>query len=339
MSDQVTVGQAFQQGMREEMTRDDTIFVLGTDLFIRGGHFAQVKGIGPEFGHDRVIDAPISEAAMVAAGVGAALNGMRPVVDLNFMDFAFGAMDEIVNQAAKARYLWGKPVPLVMRASSGIALYAAQHNNSLEAWFMHTPGLVVVMPSTPADTKGILKSALRGDDPVMFFMHKRLTGVRGEVGGPDDLVPIGKAAIVRPGRHVTLVSSGIVVQKAVKAAAALAAEGIEAEVIDLRTIIPLDIDLIADSVRKTGRCDRRTEEPPYASVASEIAASIQEEIFEYLDAPVVRITAAHAPIPHAPQLMEALLPQVDTVVEAVRRSVARWPASQDVAEIVVARSH
>ena len=149
MSEQVTVGQAFQQGMREEMARDETIFVLGTDLFIRGGHFAQVKGIGPEFGHDRVIDAPISEAAMVAAGVGAAMNGMRPVIDLNFMDFAFGAMDEIANQAAKSRYLWGKSLPLVIRASSGIALYAAQHNNSLEAWFMHTPGLVVVMPSNP----------------------------------------------------------------------------------------------------------------------------------------------------------------------------------------------
>ena len=329
MSEQVTVGQAFQQGMREEMTRDDTIFVIGTDLFIRGGHFAQVKGIGPEFGRERVIDAPISEAAMVAAGVGAAMNGMRPVVDLNFMDFAFGAMDEIVNQAAKARYLWGKSVPLVIRASSGVALYAAQHNNSLEAWFMHTPGLVVVMPSNAADTKGILKSALRGDDPVVFFMHKRLTGARGEVGGPEDLVPIGKANVTRPGRHVTLISAGIVVQKALKAAEALAADGIEAEVIDLRTIFPLDMDLIADSIRKTGRAVVVTEEPPYASVASEIAASIQESVFEYLDAPITRITAAHSPIPHAPRLMEALLPQVETVVDAVRHSVERWPSSEE----------
>jgi acetoin:2,6-dichlorophenolindophenol oxidoreductase subunit beta len=335
MSEQVTVGQAFQQGMREEMARDETIFVLGTDLFIRGGHFAQVKGIGPEFGPDRVIDSPISEAAMVAAGVGAAMNGMRPVVDLNFMDFAFGAMDEIVNQAAKARYLWGKPVPLVIRASSGVALYAAQHNNSLEAWFMHTPGLVVVMPSNPADTKGIIKSALRGEDPVMFFMHKRLTGTRGEVGGPDDLVPIGKAAVARPGRNVTLISSGIVVQKTLKAASALAAEGIEAEVIDLRTISPLDMELIADSVRKTGRAIVVTEEPPYASVASEIAAAIQEEIFDYLDAPVARLTAAHAPIPHAPQLMEALLPQVESIVKAVQRSIERWPASDDVGQTAI----
>jgi acetoin:2,6-dichlorophenolindophenol oxidoreductase subunit beta len=327
MGEQVTVGQAFQQGIREEMTRDESIFVLGTDLFIRGGHFAQVKGIGPEFGPDRVIDAPISEAAMVAAGVGAAMNGMRPVVDLNFMDFAFGAMDEIANQAAKSRYLWGKPLPLVIRASSGIALYAAQHNNSLEAWFMHTPGLVVVMPSTPHDTKGILKSALRGEDPVVFFMHKRLTGFRGEVGGPDELVPIGKATIVRPGRHVTLIASGVVVHKALRAAETLAAEGVDAEVVDLRTIFPLDLDLIAESVRKTGRVVVVTEEPQYASVASEVAASIQEDLFEWLDAPVGRVTAAHAPIPHAPELMEALLPQSETVVAAVRRSIARWPAS------------
>ena len=323
----VTVGQAFQQGVREEMLRDATIFVLGTDLFIRGGHFAQVKGIGPEFGHERVIDTPISEAAMVAAGVGAALNGMRPIVDLNFMDFAFGAMDEIANQAAKARYLWGRPLPLVIRGSSGVTLFSAQHNNSIEAWFMHTPGLLVVMPSNAADTKGIIKSALRGEDPVIFFMHKRLTGSRGEVGGPDDLVPIGKAAVVRPGRDATVVASGIVVAKALKAAEILAADGVEIEVIDLRTIFPLDMDLIAESVRKTGRALVVTEEPPYASVASEVASSIQEDVFDYLDAPVARVTAAHAPIPHAPQLMEALIPQVESVVSAVRRSVERWPKS------------
>jgi pyruvate dehydrogenase E1 component beta subunit len=329
MSQLVTVGQAFQQGMREEMQRDASIFVLGTDLFIRGGHFAQVKGIGPEFGPERVIDTPISEAAMVAAGVGAALNGMRPVVDLNFIDFAFGAMDEIANQAAKARYLWGRPVPLVIRASSGVSLFAAQHNNSLEAWFMHMPGLLVVMPSNAADTKGLIKSALRGEDPVIFLMHKRLTGARGEVGGPDDLVPIGRASVVLSGRHATVVSSGIVVTKVLKAADVLAREGIELEVIDLRTISPLDMELIEKSVRKTGRTVVVTEEPPYASVASEIAASVQERAFEYLDAPVVRVTAAHAPIPHAPKMMEALIPQVDDIVTAVQGSLKRWPSSEE----------
>jgi pyruvate dehydrogenase E1 component beta subunit len=328
MANLLTVAQAFQQGMREEMARDEKIFILGTDLFIRGGHFAQIKGIGPEFGHDRVIDMPISEAAMVAAGVGAAMNGMRPVVDLNFIDFSFGAMDEIANQMAKARYLWGKPVPLVIRASSGVALYAAQHNNSLEAWFMHLPGLVVVMPTNAADTKGLLKSALRGDDPVIFLMHKRLTGARGEVGGSEELVPIGKGAVVRVGADVTIAASGAVVAKAMRAAETLAKEdGIDSEVIDLRTIFPLDTELIKGSVRKTGRAIVATEEPPYASVASEIAATIQEEVFEYLDAPIARVTAAHAPIPHSPQLMEALIPQVGDIVAAVRRSVKRWPAS------------
>jgi pyruvate/2-oxoglutarate/acetoin dehydrogenase E1 component len=327
MSDLFTVGQAFQQGLSEEMERDDSVFVIGTDLFIRGGHFAQVKGVGPRFGHERVIDAPISEAAMVAAGVGAAMNGMRPVVDLNFIDFAFGAMDEIANQAAKARYLWGKPVPLVIRASSGVSLFAAQHNNSLESWFMHTPGLVVVMPSNAQDTKGLLKSALRGDDPVIFFMHKRLTGSRGVVGGPEELVPIGKAAVLREGTDVTLVAAGIVVNKLVKAADELAKEGIAAEVIDLRTIFPLDLDTVAESVRKTGRAVIVSEEPPYASVASEIAASVQEGVFEYLDAPVQRLTAAHTPIGHAPNLMEAVIPQVEHVVASVRESIQKWPSS------------
>jgi pyruvate dehydrogenase E1 component beta subunit len=218
-------------------------------------------------------------------------------------------------------------VPLVIRASSGVSLFAAQHNNSLESWFMHTPGLVVVMPSNAQDTKGLLKSALRGDDPVMFFMHKRLTGSRGTVGGPEDLVPIGRAAVLREGTDVTLVAAGIVVNKLLRAAEALAEEGIEAEVIDLRTIFPLDFDTIADSVRKTGRAIIVSEEPPYASVASEIAASIQEGVFEYLDAPVQRLTAAHTPIGHAPNLMEAVIPQVDHVVASVRESIQRWPPS------------
>lgn len=327
MADRVTLGQAFARGVREEMARDETIFVLGTDLFLRGGHFAQLKGLGSEFGEERVIDAPISEAAMVAAGVGAALNGLRPIIDLNFIDFAFGAMDEIANQAAKSRYLWGKPVPLVIRGSSGVALFSAQHNNALESWFMHMPGLVVVMPSNPRDTKAVIKSALRGHDPVMFLMHKRLTGMRGEIGGPDELVPLGRATVARAGRHVTVIASGIAVHTALQAAEVLAADRIEVEVIDLRTIFPLDTELLAESVRKTGRALVVTEEPPYASVASEIAAGLQEDLFDWLDAPISRITAAHTPIPHAPALIEALIPQRETVVAAVRSSIARWPST------------
>lgn len=328
MSAAMTVGQAFAEGMREEMERDESIFVLGTDLYERGGHFAQVKGLGPQFGHRRVLDAPISESAMIAAGVGAALNGMRPVVDLNFIDFALGAMDELVNQAAKIRYMWGMPVPLVVRASAGTALYAAQHNNSLEAAFAHTPGLVVVMPSNPADTKAAIKAALRGEDPVVFLMHKRLTGVRGKVGGPEDLLTLGEAAVVRSGSDVTIVSYGIVVGKALKAAEALAAVGVEAEVIDLRTVFPIDFETIKASVRRTGRLVVVTEEPRYVSIASEVAATIQDDVFDYLDAPVTRVSAAHSPIPHSPQLIEALIPQVDDIVSATRRSIARWPSSE-----------
>ena len=314
----LTYGQAYQAGMREEMTRDSRIFNLGTDLYDRGGHFAQVLGLGKEFGRERMRDMPISEAAMVAAGVGAALNGMRPVVDLNFIDFAFGAMDEIINQAAKMRYMFGTPMPLVIRASSGVALYAAQHNNSLESLFSHFPGLLVALPSTPADTKGLLKSALRGDDPVIFMMHKKLGNLRGEVGGPDDVVPFGRASIRRPGANVTVVTYSHMVVKALEAAEQLAADGIEAEVIDLRTVMPLDMETVVTSVRKTGRAMVVTEAPCFGSIASEVAAAISESVFDWLDKPVRRVGARHAPIAHSPTLFEAVIPQVADIVAAGR---------------------
>jgi pyruvate dehydrogenase E1 component beta subunit len=312
--------------MREEMARDDRIFVLGTDLLDRGGHFGQVLGLGKEFGAARVRDMPISEAAMVAAGVGAALNGMRPVVDLNFIDFSFGAMDEIVNQAAKMRYMFGTPLPLVIRGTSGVALYAAQHNNSLEALFAHMPGLLVAIPSTPADTKGLLKSALRGDDPVIFMMHKKLSGTRGEVGGSDDLIPFGRAAIRRSGGDVTIVAYSHMVFKAMDAAVSLAKDGIEAEVIDLRTVMPLDFETVAESVRKTGRLVAVTEAPCFGSIASEVAARIQESVFDWLAAPVVRVGAKHAPIAHSPALFEAVIPQAADIDRAARALVSRTDA-------------
>jgi pyruvate dehydrogenase E1 component beta subunit len=318
-----TLSQAFQQGMAEEMSRDETIFVLGTDLFERGGHFAQVKGLGPAFGVERVRDAPISEAAMMAAGVGAALNGMRPVIDLNFIDFVFGAMDELINQAAKARYMWGVAVPLVIRATSGVALAGAQHNNSLEAWFAHMPGLLVAYPSNPADTKGLLKSALRGEDPVIFLMHKKLSGMRGEVGGADDLVPLGKARVVREGDAVSIVGYGITTGMALEAAENLAAEGIESEVIDLRTVFPLDLETIGNSVRRTHRLVVVGEAPRHGGVASEVAASIQEAFFDDLDAPVLRVGGKHSPIPHSPPLIDAIVPQVADIERAVRHLVTR----------------
>jgi pyruvate/2-oxoglutarate/acetoin dehydrogenase E1 component len=322
----VTVAQAFAQGMHEEMARDDRVFVLGTDLLDRGGHFGQLAGLGKAFGEERVRDTPISEAAMIAAGVGAALNGMRPVVDLNFIDFAFGAMDEILNQAAKLRYMFGTPVPLVIRGTSGVALYAAQHNNSLEAMFAHMPGLLVAIPSTPADTKGLLKTALRGQDPVIFMMHKKLSGSRGEVGGADDLVPFGQAAIRRTGSDVTIVTYSQMVLKAMEAAKSLAEGGIEAEVIDLRTVMPLDFETVAESVRKTGRLVTVTEAPCFGSIASEVAARIQETVFDWLSAPVTRVGAKHAPIAHSPTLFEAVIPQAADIDRAVRALMTREDA-------------
>lgn len=308
---ELTYSGAYQQGMREEMSRNGDVFVLGTDLYDRGGHFGQVQNLGQEFGHARIRDTPISEAAMIAAGVGAAMNGARPVVDLNFMDFAYGAMDEIVNQAAKMRYMWGRPVPLVIRATAGVAQGGAQHNNSLQSWFMNTPGLAVVMPSTPRDSKGLIKSALRGDDPVIFMMHKRLTGLRGPVGDAEELVPIGVARVARQGRDLSLITYGFGTVLAGQAAEKLQAQGVDLEIIDLRSLAPLDIDTVAESVRRTGRALVLDEAPPLAGPADAIVSAIQQTAFWYLDQPVARLTARHCPIPHSPALLNALLPTVD----------------------------
>jgi len=321
VADILTVGRAFQQGMAEEMARDERIFVVGTDLFRRGGHFGEMRGLGEAYGPDRVRDAPISEAAMCLAGIGAALAGMRPVVDMNFIDFTLSAMDEIVNQAAKIRYLWGRPVPLLIRGTAGTAGYACQHNNSLEATFAHHPGLVVVEPATPADTKGMLKSALRGDDPVVFFMHKKLGGLRGPVGGADDLVPLGRAVRRRRGRSVTIVTFGLMVHTSLEAADDLAADGVEAEVIDLRTVFPLDLELAVASLRKTGRAFVVAEETPFAGIAAEVAATLQEAAFDYLDAPVHRLTLPNAPVPHSPVLVEGMVPSAADIANLVRRSI------------------
>lgn len=327
MPEELTYSAAFREAVAEEMRRNADVFVLGTDLYHRGGHFAQVLGLGQEFGRDRVRDAPISEAAMVAAGVGAALNGMRPIIDLNFIDFAFGAMDELVNQAAKMRYMTGRPVPLIVRASSGIALGGAQHNNCLEGWFASVAGLNVAVPSTPYDVKGLLKSALRGDDPVVFLMHKQLSALRGEVGGTDEVVPFGQAVIRRAGSDCTLISYGGLVGKTLAAAQALAADGIEAEVIDLRTLFPLDLDTITDSVRKTGRAVIVDEAPRFATFPAEVAATIQETSFEYLDAPVLRVGSARAPIAASPPLIEAAIPQIEDITAAVRLSFSTFAAN------------
>ena len=330
MSERTTLSRAYRDGLAEEMERDSSIMVMGTDLYERGGHWAQVTDLGPRFGRHRVRNSPISEAAMVGAGVGAALNGLRPVVDLNFIDFAFGGMDEIVNQAAKARYWWGRPVPLVIRGTTGFAGGGAQHNNSIEAWFSHVPGLLVAYPSTPADAKGLIKTALRGEDPVIFLMHKMLTGLRGEVGGPNDLVPFGRAAIRRPGSDVTVASYGAAVGKAVRAAEQLADDGIDVEVVDLRTVMPLDLDTVEESVRRTRRLVVFTEAYRHGGVGGEIAAAIQESLYGHLDAPVLRVGAGYAPVPHSPVLLDALTPGVDELTVAIRQAYAGSPVAPHV---------
>jgi pyruvate/2-oxoglutarate/acetoin dehydrogenase E1 component len=320
MTSRITLSEAFQQGVREEMDRDDTIFIFGTDMVDRGGHFAQLRGIAEQF-PGKVRDSPISEAAMVASGVGAALTGLRPIVDLNFMDFSLGAMDEIINQAAKARFLWGRNVPLVIRGTAGIALYAAQHNNSLEALFAHTPGLLVVMPSTPADTKGLIKASLRAEDPVIFLMHKSLTGFRGDVPDGEHLVPIGSASVPRSGKDVTLVTYGALVRKALTVAERLFEQGVDVEVIDLRTLFPIDYDTIVESVRKTNRLVVASEAPRHGGITSEIAASILDTSFYDLEAPIIRVGALHTPIPHSPPLIAAAIPSELDLERAIRATL------------------
>jgi pyruvate/2-oxoglutarate/acetoin dehydrogenase E1 component len=320
MSNELTYSAAFAEGIAEEMSRNPDIFVLGTDLVHRGGHWAQVKGLAEQVGTHRVVDSPISEAAMVATGVGAAMAGMHPIIDLNFVDFAFGAMDEIANQAAKIRFMLGRPVPLVIRATAGVAHGGPQHNNSLEAWFMHMPGLVVVVPSTPWDVKGLIKTALRGDEPVIFLMHKRLTGLRGPVGDDNVYVPFGAAAVRTEGTDCTIVSYAGGMAKSLAAAADLDKEGVSCEVIDLRTLAPLDIDTVIASARKTGHVVVVDEAPTFAGPGAEVAAAVQEAAFAYLDAPVIRVGAKRTPVPESPPLFDQVLPTTDMIASAVRRS-------------------
>jgi pyruvate dehydrogenase E1 component beta subunit len=323
MSAPQTYSQAYRAGLTEEMAKNDKIFVMGTDILHRGGHFAQVLGLGEQFGADRIRDVPISEAAMVAAGVGSAIGGMRPIVDLNFQDFAFGAMDELCNQAAKINYMFGVPVPLVIRATNGIAYGGAQHNNVIESWFAEMPGLHVAVPATPADAKGLIKTALNLNDPVLFLMHKSLTGVRGEVGGPDDYTPFGLASVLREGGDVTIVTYGVHVRTCLTAAEHLAAEGVQADVIDLRTLYPLDLETVTASLRKTGRAVMVDESAGYGGVSAEIAASLQEAAFDYLDGPILRVHTPHSPAPQSPVLLEAFVPDSSHVERAVRTLLAR----------------
>lgn len=314
--------QALQEAMREEMQRDERVFLMGEDIGLYGGAYGATKGLFHEFGGERVIDTPISEAGIAGVATGAAMAGMRPMVEIMYVDFTPLAMDQLANQAAKNRFMFGgrTTVPVVVRTEGGAGRsIAAHHSQSLEALWTHFPGIYVVMPSTPYDAKGLLKAAFRDDNPVMFIEHKMLYGVKGNVPDEDYIIPYGVADVKREGTDVTVITYSRMVHRSLEAAELLAKEGVSVEVIDLRTLKPLDMDTIAASVKKTGRAVGVTESYPTNSFISEIAARIQEELFDWLDAPVIRVSAKDAPVPMAETLEDANIPSVDVIADAIRR--------------------
>lgn len=326
------MAQALNEALHEEMEREPGVFVVGEDIAQHGGLFQVTAGLLERYGPRRVIDAPISEAAQAGAGVGAALVGCRPVIELQIADFVTLTMDQIVNHAAKWRYMSGGQVsvPMVLRGaiSSGIGM-AAQHSQTLEAWFVHAPGLVVVMPSTPYDAKGLLKSAIREDNPVVFLEKRLLYSRLGDVPEGDYVVPIGVADVKRTGTDVTVVAYAQGVHLALQAARQVAREGIELEVIDIRTLRPLDLETILESVEKTGHLVVVSEGARAGSVASEIVARVVESAWDSLRSAPIRITAKDTPIPYAAALERAVMPQVDDLVGAVHSLVERLAAGGD----------
>lgn len=318
----ITFSEATREAMIEEMKKDETIFVMGEDIARQGGIFGQFKGLPDEFGIERIRDTPITETAIVGAAIGASLAGMRPVADMHFADFMGVTMDEVFNQMAKIRYMFGgqTTVPMVIRAPDGlIRSAAAQHSQSIESWFNNIPGVIVVAPSNPADAKGLLKSALRSDDPIIYFENKDLFSRSGEVPDDEDyLVPLGKAKVVKEGKDVTIVSYSIMMSLVNEAAKELEADGYSVEVIDLRTLSPFDKGTVVESVKKTHRLLIAHEAVKIGGLGSEIAAVVAEEALDYLDAPIVRIGAAFTPVPFSPPLEEAYRPKVKDIVNGVK---------------------
>lgn len=330
----MSIAEALRQAIREEMRRDERVFCIGEDIGIEGGFggaFTVTLGLSDEFGHDRILDTPVSETAIAGVAIGAALAGLRPIADVQYGDFLFCMMDQLANQAAKLRYMSGGQVsiPLVMRAPVGATARGAQHAQSLEAFFCHIPGLKVVAPATAYDAKGLLKSAVRDDNPVIVFEHKLLYGSKGprsergalspigEVPEEEYLVPIGQGIIRRQGKDVTIVGKLLTMYHALAAAETLARQGIEAEVIDPRTLVPLDKELILASVRKTGRLVIAEEDNLTGGWAAEIAAIVADEAFMWLDAPIKRVSAPDVPPPFAPLLEREYVPNEEKIVAAV----------------------
>ncbi|MHB1006491.1 MAG: alpha-ketoacid dehydrogenase subunit beta [Chloroflexota bacterium] len=318
---QVTYIEAIRLAMLEEMERDPSVFILGEDVGAYGGAFKATTGLLQQFGEMRVVDTPLSESAIVGAAIGAAMMGMRPIAEMQFADFIACAFDMIVNVAAKARFRMGADVPLVIRAPFGAGIHGGPyHSQSPEGWFFHTPGLKLVAPATAYDAKGLLKAAIRDDDPVIYFEHKYLyRRIKEDLPDDDFVVPLGQAAVRREGDAVSVVTYGAMVHKSLEAAEALAdREGISLEVIDLRSLKPLDMETVATSVRKTGKALVVYEANRTGGIGGEIAAQLAEDLFEYLDGPIVRVASADTPVPYSPPLEEAYLPQVEDIVAAAR---------------------
>jgi len=332
-----TIVEALKSALIEEMDRDDSVVVFGEDIGVFGGAYRVTEGLLDKYGEERIKDTPISEIAIAGAAVGAAMTGLRPVAEFQFNDFMACGMDQICNQAAKIRFMMGGQVkvPLVFRAPMGATGRAAQHSQCLEAWFMHTPGLKVILPSTPYDAKGLLKAAIRDDNPVIMLEHKLLYGAKSPGGkaqtavndlgdaftpAPDEdyVLPIGKADIKRYGKDVTVVATSMMMHKALKAATELEKEGIDVEVLDPRTLVPLDRQAIVESVKKTGHLVVASEDVLTCGFTSEVAACIAEDGIYYLDAPVKRVAVDDTPIPFAPAMEKDAIPGEENIIEAVR---------------------
>ena len=320
----VTYLEAIRQGIWEEMERDSRVFVMGEDVGVYGGAFKVTEGFVHRFGPERVVDTPISEMAIASAVYGASLTGLRPVGEFQFMDFISSAHSQIIQILAKSNYRWGAPAPLVLRGPSGGGVSGGPyHSQNPEMFYVHTPGLKVVAPATAADAKGLMKASIRDNNPVLFFVHKFLyRRVKGEMPEGDHIVPLGKARVHREGKDVSVITYAAMVYVAQEAADILAKEGIELEIIDLRTLLPLDHEAIAATVKKTNRVIVLHEDTKTGGIAGEIAAIINEEAFDDLDAPIVRITALDSPVPFSPPLEKAFLPKVEDVVREARRLVA-----------------
>jgi 2-oxoisovalerate dehydrogenase E1 component beta subunit len=321
-----TLIESVREALYEEMQRDERVIVLGEDVGLHGGVFRATDGLQKEFGAERVIDTPLAELGIAGVAIGAALNGLRPVAEIQFADYIHPAYDQIVNEAAKIRYRSNGSFecPVVFRAPFGAGVHGGlYHSQSVEALFFHVPGLKIVVPATPYDCKGLLKSAIRDDDPVLFFEHKKsYRRVRGEVPDTEYTLPIGKADVKRAGTDLTIITYGPGVHMALEAADALDREGVSVEVLDLRTLLPLDKPAIRESVKKTSKVLILHEDNKTGGIGAEVAALIAEELFEWLDGPIYRIAAADTHIPYAPPLEEAILPHTEDVIRAARELAA-----------------